>query len=262
MARSWSVFTKPWKQLAPHALGEFVSRIGFDAIEFPLRPGYQVEPERAEKDLPALQKTLGEHGVSITSVASATDERIFAACQAAGVPILRVMAFQDRALGYMQSVAKARADLAALEPLCEKYGVVVGVQPHFGFAVSSTMELHHLLEGLNPKCIAGVWDAAHSALAGELPDQALDIVWDRLCLVNLKTAYYRRANGPEAPEADFQPYFTTGRHGASSWRRIVEILIARGYQGGICMPAEYTDEANVEQYIAEDIRYAKMLFSE
>lgn len=257
---SWSIFTKPWRDMAPEALGAFVSGMGFDAIEFPLRKGYQVEPENAAKGLPALAQTLGVHGVRIASIAGDTTEETFAACQAAGVSLLRIMVSADSALGYMRSIEKARRQLEALVPLCMRYGVVVGVQHHYGFGVFSTMEMRHLLEPFDPSHIAAIWDAAHSALAGEIPAQALDIIWDRLCLVNLKTAFYKRINGPEAEQAVFAPYFTTGPNGASSWKDIADYLLGRGYQGDICMPAEYTDEKNVEAYIRRDFAYARALF--
>ena len=260
MIRSWSVFTKPWKNKTPDELGQLVSGLGFNAIEFPLRPGFQAEPENAEKDLPKLAETLSKYGVRISSVASNTDERIFAACQAAGVPILRIMVDADMSIGYMKSIERKKRELESLVPLCEKYGVTIGVQHHYGFGVFNTMEMRHLLEGFDPKHVGAIWDAAHSALSAEIPAQALDIIWDKLVLVNLKTAFYRRVHGPEAAQARFEPYFTTGRNGWASWKDIADQLIARGYDGDICMPAEYTDEARVEEYIAQDIAYAKSLF--
>ena len=47
----YSVFTKPWKELTVPELGKLVHELGFDGIEFPVRPGYQVEPENILRDL-------------------------------------------------------------------------------------------------------------------------------------------------------------------------------------------------------------------
>ena len=41
---SFSVFTKPWKTQPLVEVGELVKRLGFDGIELPVRPGFQVEP--------------------------------------------------------------------------------------------------------------------------------------------------------------------------------------------------------------------------
>ena len=58
--------------------------------------------------------------------------------------------------------------------------------------------MRELVKNYDPQTIAIVWDAAHEALNGGLPDLALDVVWPHLCMVNLKNAYWRRVNGPEA----------------------------------------------------------------
>lgn len=62
----FSVFTKPWK-MPLGELGEHVRRLGFDGIELPVRPGYQVEPEHVGRDLPKAARTLAEYGVRIYS---------------------------------------------------------------------------------------------------------------------------------------------------------------------------------------------------
>lgn len=257
----FSVFTKPWKNMSIEELGGFVSELGFDGIEFPLREGYQVEPQNAEKDLPNLAKKLDEYGVKILSVAATTDEYVFAACEAAGVPIIRIMAGVDRNLGYMGTEKKLKQRFEKLVPLCEKYGVKIGFQHHFGLMVSNTMEMLHLVEDFDPKYIGIIWDAAHSGLAGEEPEQALDIAWSHLCMVNFKNAFYRRVNGPEAEEAKWERFFTTGPHGLCSWSKAVEYLKKRGFEGTICLSAEYDDRENVDTYVAKDIAYIKSLFN-
>lgn len=255
----FSVFTKPWPRLPVADLGQMVAELGFTGIEFPVREGYQVEPGHAAQDLPRLAGRLAEFGLRITSVAGELSEDLFAGCQEAGVGLIRVMARFDGTRRYIEAEERQRRELAAALPLCEKYGVTVGVQHHYGDGVSSSMELRHLLEGLDTRHIRAIWDAAHSALAGEDPTKGLSILWDYLCLVNLKTAFYRRVTGPEAPAAIFEPYFTRAPYGNISWERTIAFLGEKGYSGVICMPAEYTDEEGVLDYIAQDLRYAREL---
>lgn len=78
---SFSVFTKPWMSLSIDKLGWFIKSIGFSGIEFPLRNGYQVEPENAEKGLPQLAGQLDGYGLKITSVAGSLSERYLQAVQ-------------------------------------------------------------------------------------------------------------------------------------------------------------------------------------
>jgi len=256
-----SVFTKPWKTMSIPALGKLVSGLGFQGIEFPLRDGFQVQPREAVEKLPLLGTQLAAYGLKIMSVAGSTDETTFAACKAAGVPLIRIMLQADLKTGYLNCEQQWLRRLESLEPLCAKYGVRVGVQPHYGPGVFSTMELRHLLEQCRGGHVGAIWDAAHSGLAGEEPEQALDIIWDRLLLVNLKSAFYERRIDGASGAAVYRPYFTTGRDGAGSWPRIVAFLRERGYRGDVCMPAEYTDEANVERHIASDVAYVRELLA-
>ena len=256
---TFSVFTKPWKNESINELGKLIGGFGFDGIEFPLRDGYQLEPKDAENGLPKLVKQLDEYGLKITSVASDTSEKVFAGCANAGIPVIRIMAGVNLKIGYLASIEQKKRELDTLIPLCEKYGVKVGIQQHYGPMVSNSMELKQLIEQYNPKYIAAVWDAAHSALAGEETEQGLDILWSHLCMVNLKNAFYKLASGPEAENAKWERYFTLGRKGLSSWNRVFDYLKNKNYSGVICLTAEYSDEEHVNQYTASDLTYAKSL---
>ncbi len=256
----YSVFTKPWKTLDLARLGEFVSGLGFDGIELPVRPGYQVVPENVAA-LPEAAETLGQFGVSILSVAGPTDEATIAACAEAGVPTIRVMAPVDQGESYLEAEGRYRRVYDALVPLLDKYGVQLGVQNHNGRFVPNAVGLLRLVEGYDPRHIGIVWDAAHEALNGMEPDLALDAAWSHLCMVNLKNAFWRRVNGPEADVASWQVYWTTGQQGRASWSRVVEELKAREYAGVVCLTAEYSDEGAVDRLIARDIAYAKGLFA-
>ncbi|NMB98062.1 MAG: sugar phosphate isomerase/epimerase [Clostridiaceae bacterium] len=184
-----SVFTKPWRDLPLPELGKFVSDLGFTGIEFPLRPGYQVEPEDAEKGLPTLVKELDKYGIKVTSVAGDTTERVFAGCAEAGIPIIRIMPRVDIETGFFASIEKIRREIDGFYPLCEKYNIKVGIQHHFGDFLINSMEVYYLVEKYDPRYIGAIWDAAHSALAGEEPEIGLEIVESHLCMVNLKNIF-------------------------------------------------------------------------
>lgn len=256
-----SVFTKPWKTASIDELGEKVSGWGFDGIEFPIRDGFQVEPHEADKKLPLLVKQLGEYGLSVFSIASSTEERIFAACAESGVPMIRVMPRVSMEEGYLASVKRERAFLESLLPLCERYGVKIGVQQHCGDFIIDATGISQLLDGLDAGHIQAIWDAAHDGLTGRHPEHGLEIVWSQLGMVNFKNAFYRRTNGPEASVAEWETYFTTGTQGLASWSRIAAYLKKRGYDGVITLSAEYDDEERVDEYTATDVAYMKSLFA-
>ncbi len=265
---TYSVFTKPWKTLSLEALGELVRDMGFDAVEYPLREGFQVQPAEGAAGILRLCRTLGRSGVRVASIAGGVyaagriDEGLFAGCAEAGVGVVRICQELERGLEFHRSIEKLRREYDALVPYCEKYGVTLGVQMHCGHMISSAAETYLLLQGYDPRHIAAVWDAGHNGLAGTEPELALDTVWDRLCMVNFKAAFRLRSNGPEAREAQWQVYWTTGRQGCGSWRAAAAHLVRRGYRGVVCLPAEYSDEAHVEQYAREDLAYIRELFAQ
>jgi len=256
----FSVFTKPWK-LAASELGALVRGLGFDGIELPVRPGYEVEPANVGRDLVPVTRTLRQFGVQICSVAGTADEPTLAACAEAGIPVIRVMA-PIGSDGYLASEAQLQRQFDTLVPLLEKYGVTLGVQNHNGHFVCNASGLRRLIEKYDSRQVCAVWDAAHTALNGEAPELAIDLVWSHLGMVNLKNAFWKRTNGPEADVAQWKPYWTSARHGLASWPRVVHELKRRGYRGVVCLTAEYTDEESVKRLVAEDLAFARSLFSE
>src|SRR5919202_3397806 len=103
-AITFSVFTKPWTMPLPE-LGHFVRGLGFDGVELPVRPGFQVEPARVARDLPRAVQQLAASDVRITSVATTPIEAAIATCSELQIPIIRVMApIEDE--GYLASESR------------------------------------------------------------------------------------------------------------------------------------------------------------
>jgi len=273
MSNKYIVFTKPWKNITLEQLGEFVKNLGFDGVEYPLRDGYQVQPSDGIKGVKRLADVLGSFGVTVDSIAGGIDvkftsdnkvagvnEELFAACGEAGVGIIRICQGLDKKIGFFENLGQIKRTYDAVVPYCEKYNVTLGVQMHCDSNISSAAETYMLLKDYNPKHIAAVWDSGHNGLTGTEPCFALDTVWAMLCMVNFKAAYWKLKTGPEKDEASWTAYWTTAQHALGSWRDAVNHLKKRGYDGIICMPAEYSDESNVEKYTRQDLAYIKSLF--
>ena len=261
----WRVFVKPWPHLPLLDMARLVRDMGFDSIELPVRPGYWCEPTQIESCLPQVVRQLADEGVAVGNVTVGTlalnDERLYAACAEAGVRMNRVM-FGTKGRNYHEAEQDARVQLDAALPLCQRYGVQLGVQNHYGnFVGINAMGLYHLLKDYDPRYMAAIWDAAHNALEGESPEIALDILAGYLCLVNLKNAYWQRTTGPEAEVAEWTVYWTAGHLGRASWPRVAEKLKAMNYEGAICLTAEYSDEDSVERLARADLRFAQGVFS-
>ena len=249
------------KEININELGKLVSSMGFNGIELAVRPGYQVEPENAEKGIPEAANQLAEYGLKVASLAAPPTEAVLAGCQAAGVPFIRILKGIDLKIGYDASIENIRKEFDALAPLCEKYGVAIGLQNSSGAMISSSMELRNFIRNYSPNVVGAIWDSAHSALCGEEPEQGLSIIWDHIKMINLKNAYYRRVNGYES-RPQWEKYFTTAENGLSDWTRIAVYLKERRFTGTICFAHEYTDQENLLKYLKGDLEFARNLFKE
>jgi sugar phosphate isomerase/epimerase len=256
----YTVFSKPWKTLPVPALGELVARMGFDGIELPVRPGFQVEPQSVREDLPRAVQQLAEAGIKIYSVAGTADEATIAACADTGIPILRIIANLRPDEGYLQAEARYRREFDTLAPMLERYGVTLGIQNHCARCVSNALGLMRLIGDYDPKLFAAVWDPGHEAINGQDPELAIDVVWSHICMVNLKNAYWRRVDAPDSPNVQWRPYWTVGREGLASWPRVARELDRRGWSGVLCLTAEYAEGLPVAELAVEDLDFAKSLF--
>ncbi|MBZ0292830.1 MAG: sugar phosphate isomerase/epimerase [Anaerolineae bacterium] len=264
MTIEFAVFIKPWKGMTLAELGPHIRKMGFDLIELPVRPGFPCEPQEIETGLPKTVKALREAGVRVLNVTVSLpldDERLYAACAAAGVTMNRVI-FDRQGRNYWEAEKAAREKLDKALPFCEQYGIQIGIQHHYGSSMPvNEMGLYHLVKDYDPKYVGAIWDAAHSALEGMEPEPGLEAVESHLCVVNFKNAYWRRTSPPEAEVAEWTPYFTSGRQGRSSWKRVADKLRAMDYHGAVCFSAEYTAEHEVDRLIVEDLAFAKTLFN-
>lgn len=261
----FTVFTKPWPDKSLPELAQFVKDLGFDGVELPVRPGFQVTPENVEQDLPEAARIFTEHGLKIESIAGTSDDAMIAACGEAGVPLIRIMARVNMEVGYRATEVNFRKEFDRCMPLLEETEVAIGVQNHAGNFIGSAIGIMHLLEQYDPKQIGIVLDLAHCSLAGEPVPIALDIAWSHLLLVNLKNGCWRRIGESDTGEARWKNYWTTSKEGLTSWQEVADELKWRNYQGDICLTAEYSvppndDSVHIERLVTEDFAYAKSLW--
>jgi sugar phosphate isomerase/epimerase len=254
------VFTKPWKTLPLAQLAAKVKALGFDGIELPVRPGFQVEPQRVEEDLPAAVKVFTDAGIRIVSVAGPMDQRTVEACGASEVKIIRINLGIDPARGYRACIAEFQHRCSALMPALERAGVTIGLQNHAGNDIGSALGLVNAVEPFDRKYVAAVLDLAHCALAGEPEEIAIDIAWPKLCMVNLKNGIRKRIEDQEG-EARWRVTWVGSKDGFASWSKTIRVLLNRRYDGPLCLTAEYSEAGVVDRQIAADVAYARELLA-
>lgn len=163
------------------------------------------------------------------------------------------MAPIDLDAGYHASVSRHRARFEELIPELDDSGVAIGVQNHSGDFVGSAIGLHQLIGSYEPRHVCTVFEMAHCALVGEPVHIAVDILRTHITrLVNFKSAYRRRMNGPE-DTARYKVYWTTHRHAAYDWTELADALTGIGYHGVYCLPAEYSAPSGVGHRLEDDV---------
>jgi len=250
-----SLFTKPWKSLSLPELAAHVKSMGMNGVELPVRPGFQVEPANVRTALPEAVKVMADHGLKIFSIGSDPLPEIIEACGSCGVGILRTMPKIETHQTYLEAEGAWRNLYSSLVPVLKDHGVRLGVQQHAGPFISSAAGILRLIENLPPEQVGAVWDPAHCSLAGERPEYAADILWKHLCMVNMKNAIWRRVTGPEAEEVKWDRYWTSGKHGLTSWSEVARVLHTRGFKGIILHFAEYADHDSVDRLTKQDMDY-------
>ncbi len=261
-----TVFTKPWKTLSLGELSETIADLGFDGVELPIRDGFQVSPGNIGSGLLEASEAFRSRGMRIYSVAGELDRETVEACGAAGVPIIRTMLKIEEGRSYRENVERFRDLCRSLGPTLAETGVQIGLQNHCDEYVSSSVGILHAIETLDSKQVSAVLDLGHTGLEGELEEIAVDIVWDRLSMVNLKNAIRVDMGVDEDGVTQWGRTWVPGKVGYSSWKKGIETLRARGYSGPICLTAEYKNSDGsacegdeVVGPLREDLTYLRKL---
>jgi len=171
-------FSKPFQNLSFDQTADTVAQIGWDGIECPVRPGGQIEPERAAEELPKLieelakrGKTLGLLTTSITSPSQPHAESLLRLAAKLGIKRYRlgfVHYEPDRPIP--AQLAKLQAQLADLAKLNLELGLQAGFQNHSGATNvgAPAWDIWTVIKDLDPRAIGVCFDIGHATLEGGL----------------------------------------------------------------------------------------------
>lgn len=264
---NFSLFVKPWMNLSIPEMISKLKELEVSNIEFPIRVGYDITPDNCVEKLPILVEEFKKEGINVTSIAGNVDERIFKAMNLSGIELMRVMLWYDPTTDYRDAEDNFVKMLDEAAEYCEKYNTKVGIQPHAGPYVATVMELKHLLDRCNRKYIGAIWDTGHAGIAAEIPKKSIDLIYDYLFMVNLKSANFRKII-KEDGSIFYHQYFVPASESPCSWEESISYLKEKGYDGMYCSHAEYSfpdeplryaDGAESEPFFKEDYELFKKL---
>ncbi|MBD3182741.1 TIM barrel protein [Candidatus Poribacteria bacterium] len=192
------MFTKHLQGLEIPEIMDALKSVGVEGADLCTRPGYPVNPDNVDKELPKVAKLFEKEGLCIPLVTTPGDflsadvdyaERMYAGCGEAGVENIKLGYWHWKADGpsYWESVDMIRKDLEGLTKLSEKYGPKTCIHNHSGHDMGlNSCGVMHLVKGFDPRHVGVFADTGHLSICGEPIDMALDIVQDYLSVMAFK----------------------------------------------------------------------------
>jgi len=259
----WVLFSKLFPGADVDELAEKVRATGFDAIELPVRPGYQCPPQEAsERLVPTVERLRGlgiEVPIVTAPVVESTDpltQTIYEACGRAGVQYLRPDYWRVEGGQYWDAFHRAKRQVKGLEQLSQRTGVKTALHIHSGkFLTSTCATTHRLVEECDPQHVGIYLSPPHMARGGEDVEMGLGIGGEHRCLVDHKNFAWERGGGGGHRAG------VSSWEGLVDWRRVIELLRQVGYDGLISFHPEYDDDAHAADLVAKDREYVSELIA-
>lgn len=169
------VFAKPLQWLSYDETAALIADTGFGGIDYAVRPGGHVLPEKVQEDLPKAVEAARRKGVKVemitTAITSARDphtEPLLRTAAKLGVKFYRFGNWSyDEKLGVMGSLQKHKAAVKELEALNQSLGIHGCFQNHAGVRVGGPVwDLYELVRDVDPRWIGVQYDIRHATAEG------------------------------------------------------------------------------------------------
>jgi L-ribulose-5-phosphate 3-epimerase len=169
------VFAKPLQWLDYAGTASLIAEAGFGGIDYAVRPGGHVVPEKAQEDLPRAVEAAKKAGLKVemitTGITSAQDkhtEPLLRTAAKLGVKYYRLGNFQyDTKLGIWESLQKHKAAVKELAALNQSLGLHGCIQNHAGPRVGGPVwDLYELVRDVDPRWFGVQYDIRHATVEG------------------------------------------------------------------------------------------------
>ena len=169
-------FTKPFQQFSADDTADFVSDVGWDGVELPVRAKGQVEPERVEEDLPKFVEALRKRGKEVTLITTDVKNpsqplapKVLRTAARLGIKRYRLSFWKyakDKPIA--AQLDEIRAELRDLAALNKELGLTAGFQNHSGadYVGAPVWDIWQLVRDLDPRQVGICFDIGHATLEG------------------------------------------------------------------------------------------------
>ena len=261
------MFTKHLQGLELPEIITALQAVGVEGADLCTRPGYPVNPENAEKELPAAAKLFSEADLSIPLVTAPGDfldpskdetERVYAAAGEAGVENIKLGYWHWHSDNgdYWTQVDFIRSQLEDFSKLSEKFGPRTCIHNHSGTSMGlNSCAVMNLVKGFDPQHIGVFADTGHLSIVGEPINMALDIVKSHLAVIAFKDL--ARSPGMRGGKV-----VRVGK-GFVDWETTLDTLKTMEYSGPVSFHSEYSGEPvdSVIDLARVDVRFIRSLMN-
>ena len=226
---------------------DLARRIGFDAIEWTVRPGAHIRPERVESELPAAVELTRKAGLAASMIATdildARSPHVDAILQTAhglGIQFYRAPSFRyDYNADLERQLEALKPRVASLVELNQRLGMTIAYHTHSGLGNigGNVWDLWTVIKDLDPRMIALNYDTGHATARGGTgwTDAAHVALKYIRCLSVKDVRWTRRADGRWAQE------FCPIGEGMVDFKGVFALLRSAGFSGPINLHLEHSN---------------------
>jgi len=169
------VFAKPLQFLSYEETAAMAKAAGYGGIDYAVRPGGHVVPEKVQDDLPRAVEAAQKAGLKvemittgITTVKDKFTEPVLRTAAKLGIKVYRFGNFAyDESTGVMGSLAKTRQEIKELAALNQSLGLHGAIQNHAGARVGGPVwDLYEVLRESDPRWAGVQYDIRHAIVEG------------------------------------------------------------------------------------------------
>ena len=227
---------------------ELSKRMGYDAIEWNVRQGGHIEPDRVEKDLPRAVDLTRKAGLAVTmittSIQDAKSPRVDAILQtASGLGIRYYRGGQYFRYDYTRNLKQQLEDLkprvATIAALNQKYGTVICYHTHSGAGNigGNVWDFWEVIRGFDPKVVALNYDVGHATARGGAGwIDAAHVVTPYIRALAVKDFAWERG-----PSGAWRTEWCPLGEGMVDFARLVELLRAAQFAGPVNIHLEHSN---------------------
>lgn len=257
----------------PAEMAAMFKKLGYEGVEWGL-PGVADAAAAAQE----MDRAAKDHGLEVVGYINAghlwkTDvmRKWSEAVAAVGGRHLRVSppwAAYDFAESLHQKASFTdmmkicRDGLAGLVPLAREYGIRYVVELHKGNVAVGAAEARLLADGIDPKAVGFIYDAANTATEGFLrPRHSVELLGEYMAYVHLKNLVLEPTADGEDPAPGVRRLRYTARTtklncGLVDWVEVMFGLKTVGWSGWLSME-EFFDRRAPEKDLAEALAFIK-----